>query len=277
MQQQGAELEGTPVDFLADRECFWGECGAEMQIIDSHIHCGVQNSNLPFEVISPLLQEAGITGGCLYAPVEDIYDRYNPSFQDNKAWRQTRHAANRYLLDLAARIESIFPYLFVWNDFALEELQQDYRGIKWHRHDNEPIYHYDDPRCGDIVQEISRRRLPIVLEESFFNTCRFIDELAPDAVIIIPHLGALNGSYPTLQKAGIWERPDTYADTALAPTDHMRHFIKYYGPERLLFGSDFPFGLPGHELRKVESLGLASNDLENVLGGNLLRLINEVT
>ena len=247
-----------------------------MQIIDSHIHCGVQNVNLPFEVILPLLEEAGIAGACLYAPVEDIYDRYNPNFQDNQDWQRTRHAANSYLLELAARDESIFPYLFVWNDFAIEELQQAYRGIKWHRHDNEPIYHYDDPRCGDIIDEISRRRFPIVLEESFTNTCRFVEQLAPDAVIIIPHLGALNGSYPALERAGIWQRPNTYADTALAPIDHMRHFVQHYGPERLLFGSDFPFGAPGHELRKVEALNLASVDQDKILSGNILALINNI-
>lgn len=249
---------------------------AEMQIIDSHIHCGVQNADLPFEVISPLLKEAGITGACLFAPVEDIYDRYNPNFQDDNQWRQTRQAANRYLLDLAGRIESIFPYLFVWNDFALEELQQDYCGIKWHRHSNEPVYHYDDPRCSQIIETISARSLPVVLEESFDNTCRFVEKLAPQAVIIIPHLGALNGSYPALERAGIWQRPNTYADTALAPIDHMRHFVQHYGPERLLFGSDFPFGAPGHELRKVQALNLPSADQDKILNGNILALINNI-
>ena len=247
-----------------------------MQIIDSHIHCGIQNSNLPYERILPLLQEAGITGACLFAPVEDIYDRYHYNFHDNDQWRHTRHAANRYVLDLAARGEPIFPYLFVWNDFALDELQQDYRGIKWHRHDNEPVYHYDDPRCSEMIQEITARRLPIVLEESYSNTCRFVNELAPDAVIIIPHLGALNGTYTALERAGSWQRSNTYADTALASTAHMRHFIENYGPERLLFGSDFPFGPPGHELRKVLSLGLPTSDLAKVLGGNLLRLMDGI-
>jgi hypothetical protein len=245
-------------------------------VIDSHIHCGIQNVDLPFELIQPLLQEAAIAGACLFAPVEDIYDRYDYDFQDNQKWRQTRHAANRYVLDLASRHEMIFPYLFVWNDFAVEELRQDYRGIKWHRHDNEPIYHYDDPRCDHMIQEISLRRLPIVLEESFTNTCRFVEELAPDAVIIIPHLGALNGSYPALERAGIWQRSNTYADSALASPAHLHHFVQHYGPERLLFGSDFPFSTPGYEFRKVESLDLSSADLEMVVGGNLLRLMSEI-
>jgi hypothetical protein len=247
-----------------------------MQIIDSHIHCGIQNVDLPYEVISPLLQDADIDGACLYAPVEDIYDRYNYNFQDNEEWIQTRRAANHYLLDLATRTESIFPYLFVWNDFAIEELERPYCGIKWHRHDNEPVYHYEDPRCGQIIQEITERRLPIVLEESFSNTCRFVESLAPKAVIIIPHLGALNGSYPALERAGMWQRSNTYADTALAPIDHMRHFVQNYGPERLLFGSDFPFGHPGHELRKVEALNLPGADLDRILGGNILDLISNI-
>jgi hypothetical protein len=248
-----------------------------MLIIDSHIHCGIQNVDLPFEVISPLLQAAHIDGACLYAPVEDIYDRYNPNFQDNQEWVQLRHAANRYLLDLASRTNSIFPYLFVWNDFAIDELEQKYCGIKWHRHSNEPVYHYDDPRCGEIIQKITERRMPVVLEESFSNTCWFVEHLAPEAVIIIPHLGALNGSYYALESAGIWQRADTYADTALASIEHMCHFIQHYGPERLLFGSDFPFGIPGHELRKVESLDLPGADLDKVLGGNILRLIGNIT
>ena len=91
-------------------------------------------------------------------------------------------------------------------------------GIKWHRHDNEPVYHYADPRCERIIQEITKRRLPIVLEESFANTCRFVEKLAPEAVIIIPHLGALNGSYPAVtspsgftkmscRKSKLWTSP----------------------------------------------------------------------
>ena len=248
-----------------------------MSIIDSHIHCGIQNVDLPFEHIEPLLLGAGIEGACLFAPVEDIYDRYDARFQDTPSWMRTRHAANHYVLDLAVRKPRIFPYLFVWNDFAVEELRESFCGIKWHRHPNEPVYHYDDPGCARILREVTDRRLPVVLEESFENTLRFAFRLAPEAVIIIPHLGMLNGSYGTLERAGLWNRNNTYADTALASKADMRHFLEHYGPERLLFGSDFPFGDPASELAKVRSLGLAEMDLESVLGGNILRLIGEVS
>ena len=246
------------------------------RIIDSHIHCGVQHSDLPFAEIAPLLREAGITDCCLFAPVEDIYDRDDYHFQDNAHWQQARRAANHYLLDLAEAGEAIFPYLFVWNDFAIEELRRPYRGIKWHRHSYEPIYHYDDPRCGRMLAEISRRRLPVVLEESFDNTIRFIERLAPEAVIIIPHLGGLNGGYQALNRAGVWQRDNVYADTALASPQEMRHFLEHYGPHKLLFGSDYPFGQPAGELRKIERLDLDPADFEQVVAGTVLGLLGAV-
>lgn len=246
------------------------------RIIDSHIHCGVQHSDLPFAEIAPLLREAGITDCCLFAPVEDIYDRDDFHFQDNTHWQQARRAANRYLLDLAEAGEAIFPYLFVWNDFAIEELRRPYRGIKWHRHSYEPIYHYDDPRCGRLLAEITRRRLPVVLEESFDNTLRFIERLAPEAVIIIPHLGGLNGGYQALDRAGVWQRDNVYADTALASPQEMRHFLEHYGPHKLLFGSDYPFGLPAGELRKIERLDLDPADFDQVVAGTVLGLLDAV-
>ena len=246
------------------------------RIIDSHIHCGVQHSDLPFAEIAPLLREAGITDCCLFAPVEDIYDRDDFHFQDNTHWQQARRAANHYLLDLAEAGEAIFPYLFVWNDFAIEELRRPYRGIKWHRHSYEPIYHYDDPRCGRLLAEITRRRLPVVLEESFDNTLRFVERLAPEAVIIIPHLGGLNGGYQALDRAGVWQRDNVYADTALASPQEMRHFLEHYGPHKLLFGSDYPFGLPAGELRKIERLDLDPADFEQVVAGTVLGLLGAV-
>jgi uncharacterized protein len=246
------------------------------RIIDSHIHCGVQHVDLPFEDIEPLLRRDGISAACMFAPVEDIYDRDNFDFQDNNDWRRTRRKANRYLLQLAAEGEPVFPYLFVWNDFAVDELQHPYCGIKWHRHSYEPEYHYEDPRCDRMIEEITRRRLPIVLEESFDNTLRFVERLAPEAVIIIPHLWGLNGSYQSLDRAGIWCRANVYADSALASTAEIRHFIEHYGPEKLLFGSDYPFGTPGQELGKIERMKLAAVDFEKVVSGNILALINGV-
>lgn len=239
-------------------------------IIDSHIHCG---KDLPFRVISPLLKNAGIDGACLFAPVEDIYDRYDPFFTDTPEWKLHRKEANRYLLKLSQNEANIFPYLFVWNDFDYEELDFKYRGIKWHRHVDEPVYNYRDKRCLEMIERISNLKLPIVFEESFENTIYFVNELAPKANIIIPHLGMLNGGYYAIDSSGIWKRDNVYADTALAPIQHIKDFINKYSSAKLFFGSDFPFGEPGSELRKVKSINLPEEEKAGIMGRNILRML----
>jgi len=242
-------------------------------IIDSHIHCGIQNVDQPLETIRAYLDRGGIDGACLYAPVEDIYDRYSFHFEDTTAWMACRQMANDYLLDIQERLNDYFAYYFVWNDFKKDELKKGYRGIKWHRHEYEPVYHYDDPRCEEFLQEVYRLKLPIVLEESYENTRYFIDRIDGRTPIIIPHLGGLNGGFSNLFDAGVWDGDTIYADTALASTREMERFIHRYGVKRLLFGSDFPFGFPANELLKVKSLGLNTDDYERVVSRNIMELI----
>lgn len=74
-----------------------------------------------------------------------------------------------------------------------------------------------------------------------------------------------------MQKAGFFDRPNVWADTALAQRWEITDFADRYGTDRILFGSDYPFGVPSQEKRKIVEL-FSGNDLEAVLSGNLLRL-----
>ena len=171
-------------------------------IIDCHLHTGVQHVNWGWDHIRPLLLESGITGAAPIAPVEDIYNRFDPEFHDTPAWQACRRRAHQYLLELQDPDIDIYPYFFVWNDFAWEDLAPQYVAIKWHRHVDEPTYHYDSPRCREFLEVVRERHLPILLEESLENTPFFLEELAPDLPVIIPHLGGLSGGYVALDRAG---------------------------------------------------------------------------
>ncbi|MEA3231702.1 MAG: amidohydrolase family protein [Thermodesulfobacteriota bacterium] len=245
-----------------------------MDIIDAHAHCGVTDHSMPqtFEDYEQQVAGTDIGGVALFSPVLEIYDRYDFHFTDTPAWRLRRRESNAYLLSLKSADLTVFPYFFIWNDFAVEQLTAEYRGIKWHRHADEPVYCYDDPKCRVALDEIRRRNLPVVLEEEFDNTLRFVQELADGVTVIIPHLGMLNGGFRAIVEADLWERENVWADTALASRDEIRAYLKRYGHHRLLFGSDFPFGYPSVELRKVRSLELDSEVEAAVLGGNFIRL-----
>lgn len=245
---------------------------APLPCIDCHLHCGVQHVFWPWEKVRTRLLAAEITGAGLIPPVEDIYDRHDPAFVDSPAWQECRRRAHHYLCSLQDPTLTLYPYFFVWNDFAWEDLSEAYAAIKWHRHEDEPEYHYDDPRCREFLVRALELRLPILLEESLTNTLFFIQELVPTTTVIIPHLGLLNGGYRRLKALGIWELPQVYADSALAGTAELTDYVRNFGATRLLFGSDYPFGDPVTERQKVLSLPLSPAAQRAVLAENWLRL-----
>jgi hypothetical protein len=248
---------------------------ANLQIIDSHLHTGIQNVSWRWEDIRRLLLAAGVTGAGVIPPVEDIYDRNNYRFQDNQEWQACRRRAHRYLLDLKDPEIELYPYFFVWNDFACEDLGPEFVAIKWHRHGNEPEYHYGDPRCREFLAAVKDRGLPILLEETLANTVMFLEKLAPDIPVAIPHLGALNGGYDNLRRAGVWNLPNVYADSALADLDAMEDYLGRHGSGRLMFGSDYPFSSPEVELAKIRGLNLSEPDTRAILGDNFRRLCRQ--
>lgn len=225
-----------------------------------------------FEDYRRQVAQTDIGGVVLFSPVLEIYDRYDFNFTDTAAWQRSRQLSNAYLLSLKSIDPCVYPYFFIWNDFAVEQLSAAHCGIKWHRHAGEPVYCYDKPECRDALNEIRRRKLPVVLEEEFDNTLRFLRELASGITVIIPHLGLLNGGFRAIAEAGLWELENVWADTALASSDEIRTYVQRYGHRRLMFGSDFPFGSPSAELYKVRSLRLDPEVEAAVLGGNFTRL-----
>jgi len=235
-------------------------------VLDAHAHCGI---TAPFEEVSREWQLGGIDGGVLFSPVEEIYDRYDRMFTDSSEYRRSRSRVHGYLLDLTAR-PNIHAYFFVWNDFPM--IPNGFAGIKWHRHSGEPVYNYGTPQCQEIIEEICRRRLPIVLEEEFHHTLDFVKRIAGRTVVIIPHMGALNGGYSRLRDAGIFDLENVWVDTALAQNAEIEDFANRYGIDRILFGSDYPFGIPAHEQQKVTNI-FSEEELGPILSGNLLRLL----
>ncbi len=247
-------------------------------IIDSHAHCGIQDNFFPqsFEDYLHQIQGSDISGVAVFSPVEEIYDRYDPFFQDNENWKKKRRQSNEYVLSLKGREIQVFPYFFIWNDFAVDQISSDFLGIKWHRHADEPEYNYDSEQCAQAIEFIRNRNMPVVLEEELSNTIRFIKELAVGARVIIPHLGALNGGYRSVKNSGLWELENVYTDTSLASRETIADYITNYGCGRIMFGSDFPFGHPKRELEKLRGMELSKEDFQSIAGQNIQDLLQEV-
>jgi predicted TIM-barrel fold metal-dependent hydrolase len=90
--------------------------------------------------------------------------------------------------------------------------------------------------------------------------------------VIIPHMGALNGGYSQLKTAKVFDNKSVWVDTALAGVHEIHDFADTYGVDRIIFGSDYPFGIPASEKRKLVRT-FSEDELRGILSGNLLRLL----
>jgi len=129
----------------------------------------------------------------------------------------------------------------------------------------------EDPKLEEFIEASEKIDLPIVFEEELAFTESFVKK-TKDLKIIIPHLGMLGGNPMDFLQA-FKERENVYFDTALASTDTMTKFIEKVGHERILFGSDIPFGTMKWELEKVLSLPIGDDKKKRILSTNLKKLI----
>lgn len=242
-----------------------------MRVIDAHVHMGC-NRNTKYYSEEELwrdLREAGAQGAVIFAFPEDIYRTV-----DNV---ESRSKANEYVLSVAEKSRNLYPFYFVWNDYLIPKNLDRYIGVKWHRHYDEPRYDYDDPRCRRFLEKIKMLEMPVLLEEEFEETKRFINE-NPETDVIIPHMGKLNGGYERMQ--AFYDREKVHFDTSTASIEAIRKCLDAVGPSRIIFGSDVsgtaePFyNFPKVELEKIRKLDLKKDGLELILSGNIERLVS---
>ncbi|HBE45467.1 MAG TPA: hypothetical protein DDW17_08530 [Deltaproteobacteria bacterium] len=185
---------------------------------------------------------------------------------------------NIKLLEETKRVKAFIPYHYIREDYDMDEfnpIPEAYYGGKWHwmRGWQDSASNYkvlEDKALPELVEKLRRIGKPILFEEELEFTERFV-EMFEGLTLIIPHLGGLGGS-PVDFLHAFKDNESIYFDTALASRDTILEFIKTIGPERILFGSDVPFGSMKSELSKVLSLSVSRDDEELILYKNFLRL-----
>ncbi len=236
----------------------------ETEIIDSHTHWGPSVTMGTKVTTEELLRQAEQSG------VNRIVVFPFPSKS------LTDESINERLLDEADRIKKFIPYYYIPETMKPIPTGKGFYGGKWHwvRGIQDCSSNYQalkDPRLEEFIDASERANLPIILEEEFAFTEAFVRK-TKNLKIIIPHLGGLGGS-PMDFLDTFKGRENVYFDTALASSDTITKFIERIGHEKILFGSDIPFGMMEWELEKVFSPPIGDDKKEQVLSKNLKRLI----
>jgi len=230
-------------------------------IIDSHVHWG-PSVTLGMEVTTQMIlheqEESGVTH-VIILPFPSTAIVSND--------------INVQLLDETRKVSHFIPYFYIRENFS--PIPPGYYGGKWHWmrgwQDTESNYDVlEDPELPGLVGKLQSSGKPIIFEEELDFTLQFVDRF-PDLKLIIPHLGMLGGN-PLDFLRHLKNKDNIYFDTALGQKSTIQEFVKTLGPERVIFGSDIPFGSMENELSKVQTLSLSDADKERILYKNILEL-----
>ncbi len=234
-----------------------------MEIIDSHTHWGPSVSLGITVTTNELLKQAKQSG------VDRIVIFPFPS------QALAYEGINGELLAEAGRVPQFIPYYYIPDDLRPIPKSKGFYGGKWHwtRGIQDCSSQYDvlnDPLLPEFLEKSEAIGLPLIVEEELEFTVA-LAKRSGGLNLIIPHLGMLGGN-PLDFLAAFKKYEHVFFDTALAQPQTIRRFVQEVGAERVLFGSDIPFGTMKTELQKVLSLSLSDRDQEAILGGNLRRL-----
>jgi len=151
-----------------------------------------------------------------------------------------------------------------------------FKGVKLH-----PLidgYLPDSDVVDPLMELVRRLRVPVLshcghppwtLPWHFGN----LAERFSDVQIILGHMGHghivyINGALDVARR-----HENILLETSAMPMhSKIKEAVDKIGVDRVLYGSDAPFGHPAFEIRKVEVSGLTQEELGMVLGENALRV-----
>jgi predicted TIM-barrel fold metal-dependent hydrolase len=153
------------------------------------------------------------------------------------------------------------------------------RGVKFHP--DMQKFNIDDDKMMDIYG-ILEGRLPVIFHTgdyrySFSHPARLAKVLDafPKLVVIAAHFGGW--SVFDLALEYLHHRfcyLDVSSSIPFLGSRRAEELIRIYGPERILFGSDYPMWDPAVELEQLQRLKLPEADKERILYKNALELLN---
>lgn len=98
----------------------------------------------------------------------------------------------------------------------------------------------------------------------------------PDVPVILAHMGGR--SMDPGEEDFLYRMPENvYIDTAMSAErqdkSDFERIIELYGPDRVVFGSDFPYGSQKAAIRFIRDTGFSDSEKEKMLGGNAEKIL----
>jgi predicted TIM-barrel fold metal-dependent hydrolase len=153
-----------------------------------------------------------------------------------------------------------------------------FKGIKLH-----PLFQAflpNDKIVHPIMQEAVRARVPVLIHtgHSPFSLPWSVGELAenfPDVKIVMLHMGDGHGVYMEAAINTAKRMNNIYLETSRMPNgEKIREAMNLVGKDRVMYGSDIPFGDPVVEIVKATALELSEEEYQLYFYRNAKNLLN---
>lgn len=205
---------------------------------------------------------------------------------------------NDWTLRICREHKNLIPLVSIHPDMSVEEVAEYFekgaKGIKMHNGIQE--FEPDSDGLEKIYSYCSKNHIPITFhcgETSRVHMNEYTDmshiipvvNAYPDIPFVLTHLAA---SEPETIEEIASSCPNALFDTSIAFSgEHCIHrihndlwenddkaagFFRKIGCERFSFGSDYPFGNPVSDIRRIMDLPLSEHEIEMILGENTAAL-----
>jgi len=146
------------------------------------------------------------------------------------------------------------------------------KGLKLHPSDDS--FDPDDSIVHPLLEVAERERIPVVLHTGGNSRPSMVGLVAdrfPDVNFVLLHLGGYHDYVFAAKKC-----ENVFLETSQCLYLHRiaRQVVNAVGADRVIWGSDVPYHYQEVEKRKIELAGLRKEELGQIMGGNILRLLN---
>lgn len=248
-----------------------------MVVIDGHTHFASPGEGYPpnkVEDLMSIMDENGIDAVVTCAPYSSIGDDRNYDEANAFISESMRQESDRILGFIRVN-----PHQMEHSLEAIERgvKEEGFCGIKLHpRNEAFPI---NSEEFGyPIAEAAAELDVPILIHTGEPDTYGYaqptlVGDLAdafPDVKLIIGHMGKRLCEDAIL--VGKWFE-NIILDTSFRSHRDIARAVDKVGADRVIYGSDMPFGIPEVEMKKIEVADIGEEEKRLVLGESMARIL----
>ena len=248
-----------------------------MVIIDGHTHFAGPGEGLPPCAVEELLSV--MDRNCIDAVVTT--PPYSSIGKD-----RTYDSANMFIADAMKEAPGrilgfirVNPHL---REHALEKIEagvkdQGFLGVKLHPR-NEAFAINSEELAFPIAELAAELGVPILIHTGDPDTYGFaqptlvggLADAFPDVNLIVGHMG--KQLYEDAILVAKWFE-NVILETSFRSLREIARAARIVGADRVVYGSDMPFGIPEIEMMKVRLCGISDEEKAMILGENMARIL----